>query len=162
MLAGIASKSGMVRKVRTLSVQRGLARLVLGDLVHLVLLALLALAEGPLGLGHVDLRPGADAAVRIDSGLVNAVCCAFPSGLRCLLGLTRLKAVPGADLSCLRGTTAGPGERNRGEYESTASSVLGATLDSGGNAHGTVARRGGRAKLHVSRQTSSKTCAGTC
>jgi hypothetical protein len=42
---------------RTLSVQRGLARLVLGHLVHLVLLARLALAVRLLGLGDVHLHP---------------------------------------------------------------------------------------------------------
>ena len=42
--------------VRTLSVQGGLASLVLGDLVHLVLLALLALAEGPLRLWYIHLE----------------------------------------------------------------------------------------------------------
>lgn len=41
---------------RTLRVQAGLASLVLGDLVHLVLPALLATAERLLGLGHVHLR----------------------------------------------------------------------------------------------------------
>ncbi len=41
---------------RTLGIQGGLAGLVLGDLVHGVLAALLALAEGLLGLGDVHLQ----------------------------------------------------------------------------------------------------------
>jgi hypothetical protein len=39
----------------TLSVQRGLSSLVLGDLVLGVLVAFLALAVGPAGFGNVDL-----------------------------------------------------------------------------------------------------------
>ena len=44
------------RRWRTLGIQRRLAGLVLGDLVHGVLLALLALAEGLLGLRDVHLQ----------------------------------------------------------------------------------------------------------
>ena len=48
---------------RTLRVQRRLAGLVLRHLVHLVLLALLALAERPLRLRDVDLRRCTSAAI---------------------------------------------------------------------------------------------------
>lgn len=44
-------------KGRTLSVQASLSSLVLGDLVHGVLLAGLALAVALLGLGNVNLWP---------------------------------------------------------------------------------------------------------
>lgn len=44
------------KKMLTLSEKRSLARLVLGDFVRGVLLALLPLAEGVTGLGNVDLR----------------------------------------------------------------------------------------------------------
>ena len=55
---GLAAEPGLLPVVAPLSlgVERGLAGLVLGDLVHLVLAAGLALAEGALGLGDVDLR----------------------------------------------------------------------------------------------------------
>lgn len=55
---GLATEPGLLAVVAPLAlrVERGLARLVLGDLVHLVLAAGLALAEGALGLGDVDLR----------------------------------------------------------------------------------------------------------
>lgn len=55
---GLPSEPGLLPVVAPLAlrVERGLARLVLGDLVHLVLAAGLALAEGALGLGDVDLK----------------------------------------------------------------------------------------------------------
>ena len=45
-----------LRSAPTLGVQTGLAGLVLGDLVHCVLLAVLVLAESALGLGNVHLH----------------------------------------------------------------------------------------------------------
>lgn len=54
---GLTTISGLLAVVTTLSLgeKRGLASLVLGDLVLGVLAALLALAEGVTGLGNVDL-----------------------------------------------------------------------------------------------------------
>lgn len=45
-----------LRSARTLGVQAGLAGLVLSDLVHSVLLAILVLAESTLGLRNVHLH----------------------------------------------------------------------------------------------------------
>ena len=45
---------------RTLSVKTGLSSLVLCDLVHRMLLAFLAFAEGPLGLRNVHLHTASD------------------------------------------------------------------------------------------------------
>ena len=53
---GVRARRQRRRRRRTLRVERGLPGLVLGDLVHRVLLALLALAVGLLGLGDVHLR----------------------------------------------------------------------------------------------------------
>ena len=55
---GLAAKARLLAVVAPLSlgVEGGLPGLVLGDLVHLVLAAGLALAEGALGLGDVDLE----------------------------------------------------------------------------------------------------------
>lgn len=55
---GLTTITGLLAVITTLSLseERGLASLVLGDLVLGVLLALLALAEGLAGLGNVHLR----------------------------------------------------------------------------------------------------------
>lgn len=55
---GLATETRLLPVVAPLplGIERSLPGLVLGDLVHLVLAAGLALAEGTLGLGDVDLE----------------------------------------------------------------------------------------------------------
>lgn len=57
---GLTTVTGLLSVVTSLTLreQRGLASLVLGDLVLGVLAALLSLAVGVSGLGNVDLEEG--------------------------------------------------------------------------------------------------------